>query len=502
MNEGWVVTPATIHTTADANYDPRVSVDPAAATVPAPSALAALAPGDLVGERYRVEAVIGRGATGVVYRVEHVYMRKRFALKVLDCAFARTPGALARFEREAIATGNICDPHIAHATDFGRLPDDSCFLVLEYIDGQTLRSVLEGGALKPRRALAIARGIVSAIEAAHAAGVIHRDLKPENIMLLDRDGDPDYVKVLDFGIAALEPSAIASASPQVITQLGALIGTPYYMAPEQATGERIDARTDLYAVGIILFEMLTGDCPFRGDAVSVIRQHVLQQAPALPPSVHTEVGEAVVGVVRRLLAKKPEERLGSARELALALDECLGAFTTCKGAPVFVPTELTPAASRVDVHRTLAPLGQVYRRTTASMLAWRTAALEVVRARRRRRRIQAAFAWPGELVVRLRSWTHRRRNSVADLPAAVATRVRRSFPHLRFQVTGRNLALLTAIGLAVLVFAIGWRSAHSEDAMPSSSHGSGSSSTVAATHSTGRSPAASHPTAKSVPTRQ
>src|SRR5258708_20925934 len=259
-----------------------MGVDPLGATIPVRSALTALSPGDVVAERYRGEALLGEGTMGVVYRVEHVHMRKTFALKVLGGEWVKTPDALARFEREARAAGSIATPHVAQATDFGLLADGSCFLVLEYVDGRTLRRALKRGALQPGRALRIARGVGSAMAAAHAMGVIHRDLKPENIMLVDRDGNSDYVKVLDFGLAKIESEAVAGPVSKALTRHGALVGTPSYMSPEQAIGEGVDPRADLYAVGVILFEMLTGVCPFRGDLVSGLRPHVVAEAPPLP----------------------------------------------------------------------------------------------------------------------------------------------------------------------------------------------------------------------------
>src|ERR1700722_1004965 len=142
-----------------------------------------LALGDVVSDRYRIEAPLGEGGMGVVYRVEHLHLRKLFALKVLLPAWSSMAEIVTRFEREAVAAGNIQNPHVAAATDFGRLPDGSFFLVMEYVKGRTVRSALEAGAIEPARALHIMRGIVSGLSAAHAMGIVHRDLKPENVML-------------------------------------------------------------------------------------------------------------------------------------------------------------------------------------------------------------------------------------------------------------------------------------------------------------------------------
>jgi hypothetical protein len=403
-----------------------MSVDPAAATIPAPSASTVLTPGDVVGERYRVQARLGEGSMGVVYRVEHVHMRKTFALKVLDTEWAKTPDAFARFEREAVAGGSIASPHVAQATDFGQLADGSCFLVLEYVGGRTLRTVL-GRAMAPNRALRIARGIVAATEAAHAKGVVHRDLKPENIMLVDREGDPDFVKVLDFGLAKLEGRAAEVPSSRVLTRQGAIVGTPRYMAPEQAVGERVDARADLYSIGVILFEMLTGSVPFEGDPQAVLRQLVVREVPPLPRSVQSAVGPRVEQMLERLLAKSPQARFASASELALELDGCLvasigGHRTKTEELPrppapsgddaiareaktiVAVPT-VSPVAWLQGLATRLRPKRQ---RRPLAVFAWWGALVGHVRARRRRRRLRALLAIPARVVGDLREWLARR----------------------------------------------------------------------------------------------
>src|SRR5438309_1934945 len=167
---------------------------------------------------------------GAVYRAQHLQLRKVFALKVLQAHKVDRPGIAARFEREAIAAGRIEHPNVVPATDFGRLPDGSFFLVLEFVNGRSLRSELKAGAMRPPRALGVMRGVVAGVRAAHEKGIVHRDLKPENIMLVDRDGNRDFVKLLDFGIARLDSSLDGG---QQLTQAGAMLGTPQYMSPEQ-----------------------------------------------------------------------------------------------------------------------------------------------------------------------------------------------------------------------------------------------------------------------------
>jgi serine/threonine protein kinase len=264
-----------------------------------------------------------------VYRAEHLHLRKPHALKVLLPEWSSMPEVVARFEREAVAAGNIQSPHVAAATDFGRLRGGAFYLVMEYVQGRTLRADLEAGAIAPGRALHILRGIVAALRAAHAMGIVHRDLKPENIMLVERNGDRDFVKVLDFGIAKVDAldtgrggAAGEDASKTPLTRVGTIIGTPKYMSPEQALGQPVDARSDLYSAGVIFFEMLTGFCPFEGDAVTVLRQRILEDAPELPADVAAGIEPRTRALVRQLLAKSRENRFASAADLMAALDEC------------------------------------------------------------------------------------------------------------------------------------------------------------------------------------
>ncbi|HEX9297628.1 MAG TPA: serine/threonine-protein kinase, partial [Polyangiaceae bacterium] len=177
---------------------------------------ASISEGSIIAGRYRVLALLGEGTTGSVYRVEHVHIRKIFALKLLHAKLCGHQQVIARFEREAIAAASIEHPNVVHATDFGSLPDGSFFLVLEFVDGRDLRSELEHGTLEMARVIHIMRGVVAGIRAAHEKGIIHRDLKPENIMLIERDGTRDFVKLLDFGIARMESPTNTNAAPLTI----------------------------------------------------------------------------------------------------------------------------------------------------------------------------------------------------------------------------------------------------------------------------------------------
>jgi serine/threonine-protein kinase len=301
-----------------------------------------LSVGEIVAGRYRVDALLGEGGMGIVYRAEHLHLRKPLALKVLLPEWSSVPEVVARFEREAVAAGNIQSPHVAAASDFGRLPDGSCFLVMEYVSGRTLRSILDGGALEPGRALHVLRGIVSALHAAHSIGIVHRDLKPENVMLVERDGDPDFVKVLDFGIAKVSATG-AAQDGKALTRVGAVIGTPDYMSPEQAVGESVDARSDVYSAGVILYEMLAGRRPFAGGSVTVLRQHVLSAVPELPLPLASAVDPRVVAVLGRMLAKAPENRFATAAELLAEIDACIVANRPPVSPGAWPPASATPA---------------------------------------------------------------------------------------------------------------------------------------------------------------
>src|SRR5689334_327996 len=264
--------------------------------------------GRVLSERYRIEALLGEGGMGAVYLAEHVLMRKRLAVKVLHAEMTRLPEMVARFEREAMAAAHIEHPNVAAATDFGKLDNGAFFLVLEYIEGSSLRDLIEKGPLATQRALHIAHQIASALARANALGIVHRDLKPENVMLVDRDGDPDFVKVLDFGIAKVPVGELASRGSandggQVLTQLGMVYGTPEYMAPEQALGQEVDARADLYALGVILFEMLAGVRPFDAESkVTLLGMKVTSDPPTIASkNASVEVPERVQAVVRQLL---------------------------------------------------------------------------------------------------------------------------------------------------------------------------------------------------------
>ncbi|MBI5534927.1 MAG: protein kinase [Deltaproteobacteria bacterium] len=289
------------------------------------------APDPLVGTtisgRYKIESSLGEGGMGVVYLAEHTLMHKRLAVKVLHPEMMRLPEVVARFEREAMAAAHIEHPNVAAATDFGKLEDGSFFLVLEYVQGRSLRDMVADGPIAPERAVHIATQIASALARAHGLGIVHRDMKPENVMLVARDGDPDFVKVLDFGIAKVPVAEIikdASAkSKKALTQLGMVYGTPEYMAPEQALGQDVDARADIYALGVILYEMITGLRPFEADSpVTLLGMQVTHAPPSFADrSPLVTVPAPLEELVMKMLEKEASKRPSDAREVVDSLDQ-------------------------------------------------------------------------------------------------------------------------------------------------------------------------------------
>jgi eukaryotic-like serine/threonine-protein kinase len=303
--------------------------------------------GQTISDRYLILERVGDGAMGVVYLAEHTLMHKRVAVKVLHGEMSRVPEIVARFEREAVAAGHIQHPNVASATDFGKLPDGTFFLVLEYIEGVTLRKRLSHGRLPVAVALHIGAQITQGLQRAHSLNIVHRDLKPENIILVEREGDPNFVKILDFGIARVPMGELGSGEQGLlVTQAGMVYGTPEYMAPEQALGEDINGQSDLYALGIMLFEMITGWRPFDADSkVQLLGMHIGAPIPRLQekaPDVLVPV--AVEGLIVQLMQKNAAARPADAKEVLARLKqiEDTGNLTTSPPPNLTAPTSSQP----------------------------------------------------------------------------------------------------------------------------------------------------------------
>ncbi|QDG53813.1 serine/threonine protein kinase [Persicimonas caeni] len=295
--------------------------------------------GELLSGRYLVQDCLGEGAMGAVYRAEHTLMKKTVAVKVLRPQITQRQELVERFQREAQAAANIDHPNICSASDFGRMDDGTFFLVIEYLEGRTLEDELaEHGRLAPDRATHIAAQIASALARAHKLDVVHRDLKPENIMLVEREGDADFVKILDFGVAKVRLTEEHEEAQ--LTKAGTVWGTPRYMSPEQAAGGEVDGRSDLYSLGVILYEMLAGRPPFDDDSPArVMAMHLTEQPePLAKVAGDADIPVHLANLVERLLSKSPPKRPPSAQALH---DELLEE----PPAPNLVPST-TAAASR------------------------------------------------------------------------------------------------------------------------------------------------------------
>ena len=270
--------------------------------------------GTVVQDRYRILQRLAAGGMGVVYRGERVGLGRAVAVKFLHPWVAEDASFKLRFELEAQAMGRLNHPSCVSVIDWG-IDEGAPFLVMDYVAGPTLRLVLREGRLQPRRALELIRQVLAGLAHAHAQGVVHRDLKPDNLVLTEVDGLGELVRILDFGLAKLKDSATGLS-------MGMVMGTPNYMPPEQVRAELVDERSDLYAVGAMLFEVLTGGAPFSASASSEIMRRQLHEAPPRLAGAVPGAGfsEALESVVARALAKSPEARFQSAAAFAKALE--------------------------------------------------------------------------------------------------------------------------------------------------------------------------------------
>ncbi len=278
--------------------------------------------GKTLDGRYLVEKVLGEGGMGVVYAARHTLIDKRVAVKILRSEFTRDKEILDRFVLEAKTASSIGNPHIVDISDFGRLPDGGTYFVMEFLEGEALADAMSTGdkvvyQAKPLaldRIYKIARQICDGLGAAHERGIVHRDLKPDNIFLIKRGADPDFVKILDFGIAK-----VTNENPsQKLTRAGAVFGTPQYMSPEQAAGGTVDLRADIYALGIILYEMVSGQLPFDGDNfMGILTQHMYKAPVPVRALVNTcNCPPGLEAVIQKCLQKRADLRYQTMAELS------------------------------------------------------------------------------------------------------------------------------------------------------------------------------------------
>ncbi|MDQ3034771.1 MAG: serine/threonine protein kinase, partial [Myxococcota bacterium] len=312
--------------------------------------------GATLADRYRVLRRIAEGGMGAVYEAEQLALSRRVAIKCLHAHLARDQEIVGRFRREALATTQIGHPHIVDVLDLGEMDDGTLFMVLELLDGRDLaRALKDDGPLSIARAARVLAQVCEGVGAAHEKGIVHRDLKPENVFLITREGDPDFVKVLDFGVSKIR--AAADAPAESMTRTGTALGTPYYMAPEQAQGKRdVDHRADVYALGVILFRVLTGHHPFADDSYPMLVLKICTEPAPRVEEWRKDVPRELASLLERMLAKDPAARPQSMDEVRSELLRLrdLDAAPELTGAAA--PTSSTSSLlERRASHRDLSP---------------------------------------------------------------------------------------------------------------------------------------------------
>jgi serine/threonine protein kinase len=342
--------------------------------------------GRLIADRYRIEHLLGRGGMGVVYRVEHVRIAKLMAMKLLHGALARDKDVVKRFKREAEAVSKLDHPNTVQVFDFGQ-SEGMMFLVMEYLSGRDLGQIIkEDGPLAFDRAARIAAQVAGSVAQAHERGIVHRDLKPENVMVLDGRTITDFVKVLDFGLAKLREEEVQGEKS--ITRAGSILGTPYYMAPEHIRGEEVDARSDVYAMGALLYKAITGVPPFWASTpVGVLTMHLTEDVE--PPSSRApklDLPEDADRIVLKAMAKEPKDRFQSMDAFRQELIAYLAAIGKDEGLESTRLTRLSgrPVPTESGRQREVATRGDIdhYERSLRrrSQMGWALVALFFVSA--------------------------------------------------------------------------------------------------------------------------
>jgi hypothetical protein len=302
-----------------------------------------LSTGDVIDGKYRIVRLIGEGGMGAVYEGENIRIHRTVAIKVLHSGVAENQDAVQRFEREAQAAGRIGSEHIVEVLDLGNLPDGDRFMVMEFMDGDSLSARIQArGRLTAQETYPVARQMLEGLAAAHGAGIIHRDLKPDNVFLLKRrGGQVDFVKLLDFGISKF--SALSGESGFSMTRTGAVMGTPYYMSPEQAKGAKgMDLRADLYAIGVILYECVTGRVPFNADTFNELLFKIVLETPQPIEQVVPDSDPQLNAIITKAMAREPAHRYQTAKEFQSVLDD----WASGAGVPANVQRlGVTPAAT-------------------------------------------------------------------------------------------------------------------------------------------------------------
>lgn len=295
--------------------------------------------GQIIEGKYRIVRLIGEGGMGSVYEGENTFIKRRIAIKVLH-AHSVSEETVRRFEREAQAAGCIGSDHILEVLDLGSLANGDRFMVMEYLDGETLGARMSRARMNPNDVLAIARQVLVGLRAAHLASIVHRDLKPDNIFILrEKAGRADFAKIIDFGISKFN----ALGGDMSMTRTGAVMGTPYYMSPEQAQGTQgIDGRSDVYSLGVILYEALAGSVPFDGDTFNELMFKIVLSNPRPLAQVAPNLDPRLIGLVERAMARDLSVRFQSADDMIRAIDAYFGGESADPPPTVASPVAASP----------------------------------------------------------------------------------------------------------------------------------------------------------------
>jgi serine/threonine-protein kinase len=324
----------------------------------------ARAGGRLIAGKYRLDKLIARGGMGAVYIGTHVDLNRPVAIKLLLPNYNPDEQAFERFRREAYTASSVTHPNIVHIYDFGVLPEGEAYIIMEFANGVTLRDRLrEEGQLPIPEAVSIVRQIAAGMDAAHNSGVIHRDLKPSNIILTRDHSGNLLIKIIDFGIAKM--SEQLSAGDATLTITGTIVGTPRYMSPEQCGGEKVDARSDIYSLGIILYEMLAGRPPFEGDSAVALAVKHLKEPPPPIEEFRSDIDPLLKSLVEDCLSTNPDERPQTASELASRLDMIMEADH--KGAVRDQVSSALPGDQKINSAQPLSPAPSIPSNSVAAV---------------------------------------------------------------------------------------------------------------------------------------
>jgi len=306
-----------------------------------------IAIGDVIAGRYQIAAPLGSGAMGTVYRARHLRLPRNVAIKILHADYINSPKLLRRFEREALLAARLNHHNVVPVIDFGETDDGVHYIVMELADGPTLGDVMsEVGVMPVPRVIELVKQLCSGLDHAHNHGLVHRDFKPDNV-IIERVGDEERARIIDFGISTLREEP---PDGEKLTTVGLVLGTPHYMAPEHVSGQPIDHRIDLFALGIVVYEMLTGRLPFDGNGAEVARANLLLDPPPMrerAPGV--DIDPLLEAFTRRLLAKLPDERPSSAFAARLMI-ELIGRDRVA--AATLLGVDPSPYAPPMIVHET------------------------------------------------------------------------------------------------------------------------------------------------------